>query len=432
MNTVEKGDEFEEISFNIIEEVLHNKDLGIIPEQCEVFKKKKYYSSERKSDIIFDLSIEVRPSESEKPVLIYLIECKDYSHKIPVNEVEEFHRKASQIKDSQIKTVFITSNTFQSGAYNFANSNNMMLICVNESLSHSIILHKTKRFNEKRQESEFVKHFNSVLPQHVLEKNNLRKIKRVIEKEILNAFTKHVKSSNTVLEIENSSVISKNYIEEIVERFLSFYYSFIGRSNSIINLDELFHYLQQVFDLTITYESISDLDDSDRKILSKCSFVNKEIIIDFSLKGTKRLKFVVMHEIGHYFLHDKVLLNQNAYESTEDSEYSFSLNRHILEDKRHWIEWQANHFASCLLMPKNMFSKHFAEAKYDENLDPRKPLYVDDQRANIETFNRIINRLSKKYDTTKTSVLIRLRDLGWLIENYDFQHIGVEINNLLD
>lgn len=431
MNTVKKGDKFEEISFGIIKKVIKNRDLGIIPEQCTVFKKKKYFSVDRKSDIIFDLSIEVIPKGAKKPVLIFLIECKDYGHKIPVNELEEFYGKVQQIRDSQVKSVFITTNTFQSGAYNYANSKNIMLITVNETLSHSIILHKTNRFIEENQELRFTKLFDDDIPEHVINKHHLREVERSIGEGIISGFVNLLGKINFDIEENQINTLGENDIEEIVNKLLESYCSYHNIPSSVVNLKLLYEFLFDIFELTITYENINEFDIVGRNILSKCLFRDKKIVIDSSLKNSNIEKFIVMHEVGHFILHNKLVLSQSKYEETKDSEYSFSLGKHILKDDRHWLEWQANHFSACLLMPKKIFSKDFAKAKVDEDLDPSKPLYVDDQRANIQTYNNIISVLSKKYSTTKTSIIFRLKNLGWLIENYDMKHIGIEIDNLL-
>ena len=41
MNTVKIGNDFEDKSYKIIENALNNKDLGLIPENCKVYRKKR-------------------------------------------------------------------------------------------------------------------------------------------------------------------------------------------------------------------------------------------------------------------------------------------------------------------------------------------------------------------------------------------------------
>ncbi len=97
MNTVEKGDLFENLSYNIINDNLSQGKLGLIPAYCRVFQKKGYYSASRLSDIIFDISIEVWLPGADTYSLLYLIECKNYSTNVPVNKIEDFHSKIQQV-----------------------------------------------------------------------------------------------------------------------------------------------------------------------------------------------------------------------------------------------------------------------------------------------------------------------------------------------
>lgn len=62
MNSVKKGNLFEEKCYDIIISALEKGELGVVSKICKVYKKKKYYSYIRESDIIFDLSIEVVPA----------------------------------------------------------------------------------------------------------------------------------------------------------------------------------------------------------------------------------------------------------------------------------------------------------------------------------------------------------------------------------
>lgn len=129
MNTVKKGDEFEEKCHSLIFKAINNYDLSILPAHCQVFKKKKYFSEKRKKDIIFDLSIEVKSPNSKRPTLLFIIECKDYATKsIPVDDLEEFDSKIDGIKGVQTKGVFISSKSFQSGSIDIAETMGILIM----------------------------------------------------------------------------------------------------------------------------------------------------------------------------------------------------------------------------------------------------------------------------------------------------------------
>ena len=71
MNTTKKGDEFESRSYQLIKEAIDSGQLGLIANQCKIFSKKGYYSQKRKSEIIFDLTIEVWPPKAKRFTPLY-------------------------------------------------------------------------------------------------------------------------------------------------------------------------------------------------------------------------------------------------------------------------------------------------------------------------------------------------------------------------
>ena len=430
MNTVSIGDKFEELCYNIISNALSKNELGIIPEQCEVFRKKGYYSRDREKDIIFDLSIELWPPGSERYTLLYIIECKDYSSKsIPVDDIEEFYAKVIQVSGANVKAIFIASNSFQAGAYTYANSKGMMLIEVNEDITYNIILHKTKRYQENKIEKNLKNITYEKFPEIFQDQLHIRKIKRVIEKAILIKFISYLKDSfENVIGLKRYSI---DNIEEIVANLIRCFDPKIEKENQILNIHDFVHFIKQVFDLKLVVEQIHEVDESGRSVLSFCSFTDKKIVIDKSILNTKRYRFALSHELGHFLLHNKLQICQNSYEKLSDSKYSYRLDRYLLENNRNWVEWQANQFAASLVMPKKTLYSKLNRIKGLYGLRPDSKLYVDDQKSNQIDFYEIIARLSNLFQTTKTSVVYRLNSLGLLDERYNVKHISQIIKDIM-
>src|SRR5262249_26500150 len=61
------------------------------------------------------------PGASSYSVLV-LVECKDYSGKVPVNDLEEFWAKVEQVAGANVKGIFASTSAFNEGALNFAKS----------------------------------------------------------------------------------------------------------------------------------------------------------------------------------------------------------------------------------------------------------------------------------------------------------------------
>jgi len=128
MTSVSKGDELEIETFELLKKELEQGRLGIDSTSGRIFKKKGYYSKEREREIIVDISIEVWPPQAENYSLLWVCECKNYGHKIPVDDVEEFKAKLDQIAGKNVKGVMATKNSFQSGVLTYAKNQGIGLI----------------------------------------------------------------------------------------------------------------------------------------------------------------------------------------------------------------------------------------------------------------------------------------------------------------
>jgi hypothetical protein len=95
---------------------------------CKLFRRKGYYSQDRKAKIVFDASIEIfLPGAADYSVLM-LVECKNYGHSVPVDDVEEFFAKVQQVGAANTKAVLASTAAFQSGAREFAKSKGIGLL----------------------------------------------------------------------------------------------------------------------------------------------------------------------------------------------------------------------------------------------------------------------------------------------------------------
>lgn len=99
--------------------------LGLNPEWSRIFRKKGYYSKDRGSDIIFDISIEVTRPDAIGYMYVFFIECKDYDKAVPVDDVEEFWAKVAQVSGLNAKAIFATTSAFQQSARRVAASKGM-------------------------------------------------------------------------------------------------------------------------------------------------------------------------------------------------------------------------------------------------------------------------------------------------------------------
>lgn len=117
-----KGTAYEiEVAY-AVEAELAQGNLGLDPALATVRRKPSYFSRDRGKDIIFDVSIEVCRKGVSVPYWVWVWECKNYGHKVPVDDAEEFHAKLEQVGADRTKGTMITPIGFDTGTIEYARS----------------------------------------------------------------------------------------------------------------------------------------------------------------------------------------------------------------------------------------------------------------------------------------------------------------------
>lgn len=148
------------------------------------------------------------------------------------------------------------------------------------------------------------------------------------------------------------------------------------------------------------------------------TFVEKRLICaDASLVESKskgRLFFTLAHEAGHWMLHRTHISRSAAGEAAHFCR---------VQDAKKPVEWQADYFASCLLMPEKFVCGAFQQAFGCERLSLHNvqaaycgPLCFD---PCIGTWPRIAATVMEAggfTNVSKQAMIIRLQDIG-LVRN---------------
>lgn len=406
MNTVEKGNLFEEKALKIIERLIDDGLFGI-KDFLKIQRKPKYYSHLRNADIEFDLTIEFWPPNAKKSMMTYFIECKDYKKRIPVEQVQKFHSDILQVAGVNSKGVFISNSPFQKSAHNFADSTGMFVVEGDSIENFKIILHK--RTSEKENEIPFIK---ETYDEKLIDQGFLS-IEKAIDEQLLNCLIKSDKNISFGID-----QLSKEDITQIAENELNFLDSSIMQNAYGIDYKVIKRYLTEEYGI-----SIQKFSPNKEKLLGFCNIEDKSIGISKSVVGTQRELFLLCHEFGHFILHQKLYINQQLLDSFSDSKLDLSTGKHRLENPRHWIEWQANYFSISFLIPRTSLMAKLWQSQQRRNL-PQGDLYLDDQRENQNSFREIVSYLSNHFGVSKTSVIYRLKEFDLINDNSRTKQIG--------
>ncbi|WP_151831826.1 ImmA/IrrE family metallo-endopeptidase [Acinetobacter ursingii] len=404
MDTTQKGSIFEEIVFNYFNHLIKNGYFGFTKDQCLLTRQKAYYSRDREKEIFFDLSLELFFPQQNIPFLIILIECKNYNKKVPIDDIEEFSFKVSQISAHKTKALCITTKGFQEGALTFSKNKGISLWRITHHQSHEIILNRTKA-----RISNLQNQFHSALTEENYSYQNYGNIfiqtpfrntfypKELIQDMIseLGLQSEYIRSK----EKQNVPYKSKEELEKFAESvFLKF--SSENRLDLEIIIDK---YNFKI----IKINEIESLD-----IIANINFNDKTItIFGIGYFSDTQLRFALAHELGHILLGHGQILKTEQRTSNEQSINQESFHGLPINIDR--LEFQANYFAACLLLPRTLLKKLFTALLNYYGIKNRgfSPLFIDHQPCNIDSYFKIIIPLAKYFNVSQETIKIRLEGL---------------------
>lgn len=153
--------------------------------------------------------------------------------------------------------------------------------------------------------------------------------------------------------------------------------------------------------------------------LGQYEVIGKRIVVNTSLQSNiGRERFTLAHELGHHMLHRPLFLQQGVV-SAGSTEQVLLAHNTIIESNQRRLEYQANMFASCLLMPRKLVEARYHHyyttyiiGLYGGNL---RPLYYSPKQP--ETFagyNIIVGSMAREMRVSQKAMGIRLQELDLL------------------
>ena len=199
--------------------------------------------------------------------------------------------------------------------------------------------------------------------------------------------------------------VSKNSIEDLAERVLKS----ICYIRGDVDLNKLVLHEKNTNGLNVRFIGES------RSALGSITFSPLEIKIFTTDEQSSLARFTLAHELGHYFLsHGRYMTRESIQSRDIDQSQLITIPKGEIER----LEWQANTFASCLLMPRNEFNtvlnlliKHHEIRNRGHGV-----LYLDGQRDNVDNFWKVATALSKYFRVSLTATRLRMKALNLLVE----------------
>jgi Zn-dependent peptidase ImmA (M78 family) len=431
MSTTQRGDEFESQIFKLVKREVPKFVKS--PASCKIFSRKGYYSRDRGKDIVFDVSVEVYLPGQETYSGLVLFECKNYNHPVPVDDVEEFYSKIQQVSGANVKGIVASTNSFQEGTINFSKSKGLGLLRYygRDRIKWELTRSPSALVSFSYAASEWQTAYKGVSTDSYQSRyfdcycyaggdytNSLRaffsrllllgvegEAKRQLEK-----ITNRVNDSRRLVEYREDSEI-----EEISQGILES----VSYQRGEPPLNDICEALSEKSKLNLVYEAAKADEQKNGSVLGQITFDPLEIKIYLSADHTReRERFTLGHELGHLLLvHSRYMTGEYVEEADFELENPAELG--VKDIMR--MEWQANYFASCLLLPREQFIADFFSAADSLGLKDRGfgVLYLDQQPCNLGSFFNVTNSLKTKYKVSRDVVKLRLKKMGLLNEAAD-------------
>jgi Zn-dependent peptidase ImmA (M78 family) len=217
--------------------------------------------------------------------------------------------------------------------------------------------------------------------------------------------------------IINIPYIKREEIEKKASEILTIVLGDLAKSSMPVDLNKLEKHILKKHGIKVIEKNNLGLNRNGERILARLSIVKKTIEIDKQLDVHRR-RFTLAHEIGHVLLHISYMINPL---SETDSSILGQLSFYQGTNKN--AEVQANIFAACLLMPKNIFLNKAIEKALFLGYKPKGNylIYIDNQPWNANHFKMLRQQLSDIFNVSFQAIEYHLKDYGLLVDGRDIR-----------
>jgi Zn-dependent peptidase ImmA (M78 family) len=426
MDTTNKGNKLEDDIYTLFSEMIAEGRFFAKSECCKIYKKKGYYSKDREKDIIFDVSIEITFPGQGTYSLLVLMECKNYDHRVPVDDVEELFAKSQQISPSNTKLIVVSTNSFQEGAFKFARSKGMGLLRYFDPEGLDWVLTRSPSsmtpWNAAKTDSSIA--FQGLHVQDYVSRYfDCYSFAGDVYTNSLNQFLSRLVRfdadeilAESLADIERGFQPNRRLVpykeSQEIEALCRETLQNANYTSGPVPLDQICEFFSN--DRRLEVRQGSSLATG---VLGVISFDPLVIEIDQAQTGNvQRTRFTLAHELGHLLLGHRTYMKREAcHESDVDLEEPRMID--IKDIVR--MEWQANYFASCLLLPTDRLVKSFLLGAARHSLADRGHglLYLDRQRCNVSAYYAVTEPIMTEFNVSRSVVKIRLKQLGLLHES---------------
>lgn len=332
MNTTSIGNAYEDRVFSYFSSLIQQEDIPSLQKHSKLFQHKKYQCAAYSREIDTDISIETyNPiANSEGWSSLIIIECKCYNHTVDISDYDEFCKKLGYISEYGIKGIMVTTKGFSSTTIEMAQKMHIGLVVMSDERVDWLV---SRDINVESEHLMAILRGENSLGRIPIVYSNGTFIHTIDLLKDYGAVTS-VQDFVTIPYLETEAI--KNIANELLSSF-----SFPPQDLS----GEI--WARKFPDYRIGFESMGN------RIYAKLDPAKKILWLSNNLiNDDHRRNFTLAHEIGHLCLHLSLFLQLGIYVEGQASDYYYHYLSEIMQKR---MEYQANTFASYLLMPDKWF-----------------------------------------------------------------------------
>lgn len=395
MNTTTIGTEFEKKVYQYLEVLLKTEKLpNASSKYSKIFYHKKYICGRSGRAIETDISIETYnpyAGNQEQWSTLIIIECKCYNSKVNISDYDEFRRKLTDISEYGVKGIIVTTKGFSQTNIELAGKEKIALVVFSDQNFKWLVGRCLNKYPEQ------------LMP--------ILKGEQSVGLNPISYYEGHFFSTPNLLNVLDVALKTRYeyYIPFLSSEELKKKAKEIYQLQPLETNDVAGEVLAKNFPMIeVRYDNLSQGLLGTIDIRNNIITLSEDIISD-----TNRVHFTLAHEIGHLVLHRKFL--RKEFSSVDDY-----IDISILSDKNiKRMEYQANVFASYLLLPERKFYYEVA-LLFKEYSITKGRLYLDHQLCNRRNVSLILQRLSRKFQVSQQAIAIRLKNEKLLIETDNY------------
>lgn len=355
-----------------------------------------------------DFSIEIYVSEKffkeHKPTHIHIYNV--------INEVvsEEtiLCESSKYMNDNRIKLYLVSKYGYDNHVIRIATERNIGLVRINTDNSDGYVQYCLPRYSDKqfytgKYSQMFKGKTNMTCPIVVMTENRIStSLAKERDNDIRDVDWETLQHSPVpVLSREEIENIAYSLVKENIECQVKELAKIDYTCNDIPSLSVDPFEMARQSGLTIIWSG-----EMEKEELGKMDIKNKTMYINAYIEDTHRERFTGAHEYGHSKLH-----GEGIFPIYKDTTFTMSLTD--METKR--LEFQANLFASCLLMPANVVNEYYRIywQKHYGNRKP-EPLQVWNRNEFMPTFYKVVCPIARKMNVSAEAMKWRLYRMGLL------------------